>query len=293
MTTKPTNINLNKKLDVRCEKCFLKTYQHLFLKYNASISQQQRFITFFQETIKKHKHLSSPEIQKLLHNKFSEIIEVSDPYSEEKKNSNRIALKLYEEWKPKVLKSENPFDLALRLAIAGNIMDYGANNNFNIHKTIETVLTSSFAINHSKTLQKKIKHAKKILYLGDNAGEIVFDRLFIETIMHNNVTYAVKGSPVLNDVTIKDAQIVGMDLVSNVISNGYDAPSTVLHQCSKEFVEIYNSADIIISKGQGNFEGLFQQNDSRIFFLMMVKCDVIADLLNVKKGSFVVYNPSK
>lgn len=290
MITETVSIKPNYIVDVRCKECFLKTYQRLFEKFNVSLSQQQKFISFFQETISKQKHLSSPEIQKLLHGKFCELIGISDPFTEEKKNSNRIALSLYTEWKPKVLTSEKPFDLALRLAIAGNIMDYGANNNFNIHKTIKNVFSTSFAIDHSETLQKKIKHAKKILYLGDNAGEIVFDRLFIEIIMHNNITYAVKGSPVLNDVTIEDAQIVGMDLVSDVISNGYDAPSTLLHKCSKEFINIYNSSDLIISKGQGNFEGLMHENDSRIFFLMMVKCNVIAAKLSVEKNSFIVYN---
>lgn len=280
-------------MDVRCEKCFLKTYQRLFEKFNVGQTQQQSFNSFFQEQVGKSNHLSSPAFQKLLQNKFCEIIEIPDPFTEEKKNSNQAALALYAEWKPKVLLSEQPFDLALRLAIAGNIMDYGANNSFEIHKTIETVLSSSFGIDHSSQFERAIKQAGKILYLGDNAGEIVFDKLFIETIMHQNITYAVKGSPILNDVTFEDANEVGMNDVLDVVSNGFDAPSTVLDQCSKEFLDIYHSADLIISKGQGNFEGLMHENDPRIFFLLMIKCDVIAEMLNVEKGSFVVYNKSK
>ncbi|MGQ9846895.1 MAG: damage-control phosphatase ARMT1 family protein [Bacteroidales bacterium] len=288
--TKTITIKTNFIVDVRCEKCFLKTYQRLFQKFKASSKSEELFYAFFQEILREQSALSNPEIQKLLQNKFCELIRIVDPFAEEKKNSNRIALSLYDEWKPKVFASENPFDVALRLAIAGNIMDYGANNSFDIHKTIERVLTTSFAIDHSKALQTKIKQAKKILYLGDNAGEIVFDRLFIETFMHNNITFAVKAAPILNDVTLDDAKQVEIDLVADVISNGYDAPSTILNKCSNEFINIYNSADLIISKGQGNFEGLMHQNDPRIFFLMMIKCDVIAEMLNVEKGSFVVYN---
>jgi len=287
------NINLHITVDERCKSCFFNTYQRLFEKFNVEMAKRKIFSTFYREIINKHNHLSSPEIQRELNNKFCQIINVDDPFKEEKANSNHIVLELYKEWKPKVLSSANPFDLALRLAIAGNIMDYGANNSFDIHKTINAVLKASFVIDHSKSLKNRVTQAKKILYLADNAGEIVFDKLFIETMMHNHVFYAVKDAPVLNDVTLEDAKEVGMDMVADVISNGFDSPSTVLHKCSKEFLDIYNSADLIISKGQGNFEGLMQQKDSRIFFLLMVKCDVISEMLNVKKGCFIVYNQTQ
>ena len=288
--TKIADIKLQDTVDNRCRSCFLKTYQHLFEKFNVEKNKRQKFISFFQETMINKKNLSSPEIQRILNNEFCRIIEVANPYKEEKKCSNSLAIKLYNEWKPKVLESDNPFNLALRLAIAGNIMDYGANNSFDIRKIINAVLKAPFAIDHSLLLQNNVKKAERILYLGDNAGEIVFDRLFIETIMHNNITYVVKGGPVLNDVTMTDAREAGMNKVSPIISNGYNAPSTMLQYCSNEFMEAYNNADVIISKGQGNYEGLMCENNPRIFFLLMVKCDVIAEKLNVGKGSFVVYN---
>ncbi len=287
------SIDSQNKLDDRCKSCFFNTYQRLFDKFNVGIVQRQKFLAFYEETINNHNHLSSPEIQRELNNMFCRSINVSNPFEEEKINSNAIALELYKEWKPKVLSSRDPFDLALRLAIAGNIMDYGANNSFDVHETINTVLKASFATDDSKLLRNKINKANKILFIGDNAGEIVFDKLFIETIKQQNVIYVVKDAPVLNDVTMTDAKEVGMDLVADVISNGFDAPSTVLQKCSKEFNEIYNSADLIISKGQGNFEGLMHQNDSRIFFLLMAKCNVIGEILNVEKGSFVVYNQNE
>lgn len=201
-----------------------------------------------------------------------------------------MALELYSQWKPRVINSDDPFRLALRLAIAGNIMDYGASTSFDIHKTIDRVVSSKFAIDQSELLRAKLQKASKVLYLGDNAGEIVFDRLFIEVIMHGDIKFVVKGEPVLNDVTIDDAVQVGMHYAADVISNGYDAPSTILNRCSSEFLKEYNSADIIISKGQGNLEGLLSENDPRIFFLLMVKCDLIAEILGVNKGDFVVYN---
>jgi uncharacterized protein with ATP-grasp and redox domains len=283
---------LDATVDERCKSCFHNTYQRLFEKFNVGIAQRQAFGTFYKETLLNYNHHSSPEIQRELNSGFCRIINISDPFEEEKINSNAHAKELYKEWKPAVLSSPDPFYLALRLAIAGNIMDYGANNSFDIHQTVTAVINASLAIDHSKLLKKRIKEAERILYLGDNAGEIVFDKLLIEIMMHKEITYAVKAGPVLNDATITDVKEVGMDWVADIVSNGYDAPSTVLHKCSKEFLEIYNSADLIISKGQGNFEGLMHQNDSRIFFLLMAKCDVIGEILNVEKGSFIVYNQS-
>ena len=131
------------------------------------------------------------------------------------------------------------------------------------------------------------------MYLGDNAGEIVFDKLLIETIGNKNVTYVVRSAPILNDVTINDAKEVGIDNVAEVISSGYDAPSTVLSKSGTTFLNKYLSADLIISKGQGNLEGLLYENDPRIFFILMAKCDVIAETLKVNKGSFLVYNKEK
>jgi uncharacterized protein with ATP-grasp and redox domains len=248
---------------------------------------------YFQYTLEKFKNATSPEIQRELNRRFSIIAGIEDLFEDEKIKSNSIALGLYNDWSPQVPISKNPFDLALKLSIAGNIMDYGANNDFDIKSTIRRVIFAKLAIDHSKQLQSRIKEAKSILYLGDNAGEIVFDKLFIETINHPNVTFAVRGGFALNDVTLHDSIDVGMNSVAKVISNGYDAPSTVLSKCSSEFLDVYKSADLIISKGQGNLEGLIRDNDPRIFFLLMVKCDVIATLLEVQKGSFIVYNSNQ
>lgn len=280
-------------VDERCVPCFLKTYKRLFQKLDVSETQQKVLLEYFYTTIENDGSGFAPIIQRNLNKTFCRILNIDDPFKEEKEESNRVALELYDEWKPKVIESENPFNLALRLAIAGNIMDYGASDSFDIHKTIDRVIASDFAVDNSEVLRQQLLKASKVLYLGDNAGEIVFDRLFIETIMHGNISFAVKGAPVLNDVTMDDSVQVGMHYAADVISNGYDAPSTILERCSREFQEDFRSADLIISKGQGNLEGLLSESDPRIFFLLMVKCDLIAETLGVKKGDFVVFNQLK
>ena len=132
-----------------------------------------------------------------------------------------------------------------------------------------------------------MREAKDILYLGDNAGEIVFDRLFIEQMPHEKVTYVVRGEPIINDVTIEDAREVDMFDLVDVIDNGSDAPGTILETCSHEFQQRFASSDLVIAKGQGNYETLSDVN-KRIFFLLQVKCPVIAKDIGFEVGSFIV-----
>ena len=183
--------------------------------------------------------------------------------------------------------ARNPLNIALRLSIAGNIMDYGANSSFSVTDSIGKALMANFAIDHSKELFSRIKSAKNILFLGDNAGEIVFDKLLIEVINQQNITYVVRGGNALNDATLTDATDVGLTDIVPVITNGYNAPSTLLNKCSDEFKNAYQLADLIIAKGQGNLEGLLVENDPRIF-LLMVKCSAIAKALGVEKGNLLL-----
>jgi damage-control phosphatase, subfamily I len=230
----------------------------------------------------------SPEITRNILDHLKKYSVVEDPYYKEKYSINHQMLKRYNEFREKVLSSQNSFDTAMRLAIAGNIIDYGPNQVFDLEGTLNKVIDADFAIDHSEMLRSRIEEANTILYLGDNCGEIVLDKLFLETIGHPNVWFAVRDKPVLNDVTIKEAEDIGINELAHIISNGDDAPSTLLRRVSPAFMKIYNSADLIISKGMGNYEGLMFEDDPRIFFLFMVKCSVISDKIGAPKGEFVV-----
>ncbi|MBN1820942.1 MAG: DUF89 family protein [Prolixibacteraceae bacterium] len=230
----------------------------------------------------------SPEVTRNIIEKLKHFSPISDPYEVEKKESNLMLLSRYPEFQKLVKESPNQFDTALRLAIAGNIIDFGPAHRFNIDETIKRVLKSEFAIDHSGQLKKAIKKAETILYLGDNCGEIVLDKLFLETINHQNVWFAVRDKVVLNDITMKEALEVGIDEFATLISNGDDSPSTLLHRVSKEFLKIYKSADLIIAKGMGNFEGLMHEKNPRLFNLMMIKCEHIGQVVGANYGDFVV-----
>ncbi|MFA5817847.1 MAG: ARMT1-like domain-containing protein [Bacteroidales bacterium] len=279
--------------DFRCFFCFTRAFEKLLEKENISNEAKSCFtrdmISLYQNNWDK---LTAPEFSRELHSILRSYTLNPDPYKRVKKENNDQALRMFPELENIIRQSKDPFDTALRLAIAGNIIDFAANDNFNLQATINKTLNSEFAIDHSKQLKKAIENAKTVLYLGDNAGEIVFDKLFIQTINHPGLTYVVRGAPVINDATMEDAEYIGMKEIVNVISNGYDAPSTVPDKSSKQFQQYFRKADLIISKGQGNLEGLISLNDGRIFFLLMVKCDVIAEMLKVKKESFVIFNSS-
>lgn len=233
---------------------------------------------------------SGPLFSRELHSILRGYTSNPDPYKIEKRKNNDQALAMAPQIENIISESEDPFNTSLRLSIAGNIIDFAACDSFDLQTTIDKVLSSDFAIDHSVQLKNKIEASENVLFLGDNAGEIVFDKFFIKTIDHRNLTYVVRGGPVINDATMEDAEYTGIKNVANVISNGFDAPSTIPSESSSEFQHYFNKADVIISKGQGNLEGLIPLNDERIFHLLMVKCDVMAEFLNVEKDSFVVFN---
>jgi uncharacterized protein with ATP-grasp and redox domains len=279
--------------DYRCFFCFVRAFERLLNKEEISSDAKGSFIT---EMINLYLHsrnnFFAPIFSRELHHILRGYTNNPDPYHEEKIENNKQALLMLPDLEDTILKSKDPFNTALRIAIAGNILDFAANDTFNLQATVQKALTSEFVIDHSEQLKNELERADKVLYIGDNAGKILFDKLFILTIDHPDMTYVVRGAPILNDVTMEDAEFAGIWEIARVISNGYDAPSTIPDKSSKEFQKYFREADIIISKGQGNLEGLLDLNDKRIFFLLMVKCDVIAEFLKVPKNSLVVYNSS-
>ncbi len=229
------------------------------------------------------------EMQEVIRRRFPN----SDPYKKVKDQSNRRAMELYPTLKEKVAQSEDRLLTAVELAIAGNVIDYAAKNNLNIEKEIQEILTGSFLAEKKNVFEydlfrKELAEAKTILYVADNAGEILFDRVLIEEIsLGREITFAVRDKPILNDATREDAVFCGIDKIARVISSGVDAPGTVLEYCSDEFLKIFKAADMVISKGQGNYEAL-SEAPRKIYFLFKVKCPVIARHSGARMGDIVL-----
>jgi len=234
----------------------------------------------------------------ILQAKIKEVMErilpATDPYREVKEKHNRIVLELADELREIIKNSEDPFETSLRISLAGNIIDFGPATTLNeeiIKEAIKNSLSQSLDNKRVKLLQKNIDEAEKILFIGDNAGEIVLDKIFIENLPGEKITYAVRGGPALNDATMEDAEMVGMTDSVKVISTGLDMPAAILPFCSKEFLNEYRKSDLIISKGQGNYEALCDE-DKNIFFLLKIKCPIVAETFKEKYevGDMVIYN---
>jgi len=281
-------------MDNECKLCLIKSFEKILAEKSAGKNKNELSGRIRDYVNGINSELITPEAAREINRMLTEKLNIYDLHKEEKLISNNIALNHYSRFRELVLTSESPFNTALRLSIAGNIMDYAACPEFFVNseqyfdKIINEVLTAEFAIDNSKELEEEIHNSKTLLFLGDNAGEIVLDKLLLETIGHPNVFYAVRDKPVINDVTAEDAYYTGINTLAKIISNGYDAPSTIIEKASAEFLAVYNDADLIISKGQGNFEGLASNTREDLFFLLIVKCDVIARLLGVKKGDYMV-----
>ncbi|MFW6268229.1 MAG: damage-control phosphatase ARMT1 family protein, partial [Marinilabiliaceae bacterium] len=263
-----------------------------FEKFNVPENRRQYLYDRFNDFLQNEGVLyPSPYSAQYLNRLIKKETGVEDLFREEKKYYNRLLLDRYSELKKEVMNSPDPRQAALSYALAGNIIDFGPPQQFDLDKTFAEALDKKPAIDDSQMLFSEIDKADMVLYVGDNAGEIVTDKLFIETLGHSHVVFATRGGVVLNDVTKEDARDVGMDQVAYVVDNGFDAPSTMPEFCSSDFLEILEKADVIISKGQGNFEGLYDYHRrSNLFFLLMVKCSEIARVTGLSQGDSVIMN---
>jgi uncharacterized protein with ATP-grasp and redox domains len=241
---------------------------------------------------------SPPEIGRDIYGLVRKISGKEDPFEEIKQSSNKLALALYPKLKEKVNNSTDRLLTAIELAIAGNVIDYGVKNALNIEKEIKEIFAEdaqiikeeSRAIFDYEKFKEALKGADEILYLADNAGEVVFDKILIEELVRKRrrqIIYVVKDSPVINDALIEDAIACGIDEYAQIVSSGSDAPGTALRFCSPEFLKLYENSEMIISKGQGNFEALSEENKT-IFFLFKVKCPVIGKDIKGNLGDVVL-----
>jgi uncharacterized protein with ATP-grasp and redox domains len=220
-----------------------------------------------------------PEIAQQVYRIVYEITGNNDPYLEAKKCANKSAMSRYARMKDIVDDSIDALETSCKLAIAGNAIDLGAQAEYgSIDSIIKDSLGYQLDQEHYHKFKESVDQSSLILYVADNAGEIVFDRILIEQLLQikkSKIVFVVREKPIINDATLDDTFQVGLNKVATIISNGSDAPATILSQCSPEMRSYYRAADLIISKGQGNYESLSDRSEN-IFFLFKVKCPVVA-----------------
>lgn len=290
------------KTSRQCVPCFLKQAYDAAGFAGASDTVKKQILRSLAQEIRKFDFALCPsEMGRTLYALVRKTTRQDDPFKQTKEKSNRLALALYPRLKEKVRASPDRLLTAVELAIAGNIIDYGVNGALDVQRELErifaqerkTIRGERKGLFEYDLFKQALDSAKQILYIGDNTGEVVFDRILIEELCHHKkeVTFVVKGAPIINDALKEDALFCGIDKSARIISSGCDAPGTILKHCSARFRSVFQKAELIISKGQGNFEAL-DGLKRPIFFLLRAKCPVLAGHLGCKLGDVILRNSS-
>lgn len=238
----------------------------------------------------------APVIVRTINQIQDEMFGMKQDYAEIKKHYNQVMMNHEEQVKRKLTQTDDSVKTGIQYAMIGNYIDFGARINVNEEQLTELLNDSDrFVIDEKQygEFVEDLSNARKLVYLTDNCGEIVMDKLLIGEIKKKypdlEVTVLVRGAEVLNDATMEDAIQVGLAEMAKVIPNGSDIAGTWLEEISEEAKAVLKEADVIISKGQGNFETL-RKCGMNIYYIFLCKCDLFANTFNVPKLTGMLMN---
>ncbi len=285
------------KVYPECLPCFMKQI------YNVLKVSDADEVTSFKVLRKSAKFIAEElNIEKspghnatFLHRLFKELTQINDPYKFLKDKYTEVALSLEPEVYEKVyVTSSNKLETAIRLAAVGNVIDFGVPHKFSIEEELENILSQNFAYFDIEIFERFLVPNKTVLYVADNAGEIVFDKFLLRELKDRGlqIVFAVRGKPILNDATVEDAAKSGItEIVDELITTGNDFIGIDFEFCSDEFKKNWDNAYFIISKGQANIETLDNINEKDIFFILKAKCEPMAkELLCSRNDLIFLYN---
>lgn len=284
------------KISYECIHCLARQAVEIAEEATSNVIMQEEIIKkSLKELAEMNFSETAPEIAFRMHQHAKNITNITDPYAKLKQQYNEIAKEIYEriieeKW---LDNAEDPFDMSCRLAIAGNIIDFSVGlklEHSDVVKSVEDSIKHAIFGTGTTALREAVEKSNNIMYIGDNAGEIIFDKFLLENLPLSKVTYVVKGGPIVNDATMQDALSTGIVDLVKVIDNGHAAQGTILKDCSSEFKSEFNRADLIISKGQANFETLSDIKDKTIFYLLRAKCSSVASAIGCKQMDYVLTN---
>jgi uncharacterized protein with ATP-grasp and redox domains len=277
------------KSDLECLYCLLKQGLNTARMATQDRTLQREILNRISRLVPEADlSLTPAELSRKVYEIVSQVTGVSDPFRQAKEQSNREALSLLPRLEKLVAASEDRLSTALHLAVAGNIIDIGIGHAYDLSKDVIAILNTPFAVDDSADFKKEARAGRRLLYVGDNAGEIVFDRVLVQELVRAalQVIFAVKGGPVINDATMEDAEKAGIAKLVPTITTGAADIGVNLGHVSAEFLSALESADVVLAKGHGNFETLSGQ-PYNIYFLLKAKCEVVSRELGVKIGDIV------
>jgi len=283
------------KASEKCTMCFFKQVEHTADMLKLKSKKREKLLSLVTKKLIKFDFNNPATVfGRTIYKAVSEVSGIKDPFKKEKIRTEKHLLKSDKIIHSNLAKAKDRLRVSAKMSCAANSIDFGAGKQPSVNKLLTQLKNVRLTVNHFSLFQDKLKKAKSILFIGDNCGEGLFDKIFIEEITRCfpklKIFYAVRSAPVLNDMVLSDAKRIGLDKVAKVFSSGCDYPGIMLNKTSNPFKKVYSTADIIISKGQGNFEA-FEDRKKDIFYLFKVKCPAVSDYTSLKLGSLLfLYN---
>ena len=278
------------KTQLECLPCFIRQASDALQMATEDEAIQEKVLRqVIAEVSRMEMSACPPLMGQQIHRWVREFSGNPDPYRSAKKQCNDLAEALLPQLRERLANTDQPLEMTLRLAMAGNIIDFGVNHGFsldNVAPMLEEALCAPLDPDLLKRFKADLQRAERILFLADNTGEIFLDRLLVEQLPMEKITLAVRGGPIINDALLEDAERAGLTDLVTVIDNGSDSPGTLLNDCCESFRDTFRRADMIIAKGQGNYESLHDVPHN-IYFLLKAKCPVSAGMAGVNIGAYI------
>jgi len=279
-------------IDKECIECIINQSRRVSKAITASPSLSETLTSTVEEMSKNFstKH-NPPEVAADVYEKMATLANKSDLYDEIKEHSTQKALEFIPLLEERISLCENKLLTVTKIAVAGNVIDLAAQVSFDLHEELEKIFETEFAYNDFELLSKKLESASTLLVIGDNVGEHIFDKLFIQNLQDLypklHISYMVRGNPIINDVTIKEATEAGFDKICELVDSGVNTPGFVYNRATEYSKKLFDTADLVITKGMGNYECLSDTHRKDLCFLLKVKCEVVARSLSKEIGDIV------
>lgn len=275
-----------------CIGCIIAQSERVCEAISADEALTKKIVSFVEESLSTADFtLSPPVIAAPLYEQMALFAEKIDLYDTQKTHATLQAQHYIPFLRETIEHSNDPFMALLKTAVVGNVIDLAAEVAFDLHGAITSVFDTPFAHDDAAKLAEQLHKAKTLLYIGDNTGEHLFDALAIEhlKILYPNldITYMVRGNFIINDVTLKEAEEAKMDQICTLMDSGVNTPGFVYERASEESKKLFNTADVIIAKGMGNYECMTPSTRKNICFLLKIKCSVVSRSLGHEIGSII------
>ena len=280
------------KIEEACVGCIINQSVKVANAIRAEDALKTRLISTVEDMSKTFSFNDAPpEIAADVYEMMAKLAHKNDLYDELKEHSTQKALSFVPFLKQKLQDSQDKLLTATKIAVAGNVIDLAAEVEFDLSDELDKIFHTEFSHNDFHLLTQELSHARRVLVIGDNVGEHIFDYMFIEVLKELypkvHFSYMVRGNPIINDVTMKEAKEAGFDELCELIDSGVNTPGFTYNRANKYAQKVFDTADLVISKGMGNYECLTSSHRKNICFLLKVKCEVVASSLKQKVGDIV------